>query len=148
MLRGSEKELTPDGGQQYEEDEEDPHGQAQAHQFGIVILHALPQVRQEIKLRACAAHRHLASKQSCQLQKAINACRSTLLLQHTNVLACNRHDEPAGRTSVNVVGEVEGCTHERELLLGDHRKHVELANDAPKHLQHASPKAKVQRPAQ
>ena len=44
---------TPDGAQQHEEDEEEPHGQAQADQLPVVILHAVTHVADEVKLGAC-----------------------------------------------------------------------------------------------
>ena len=50
--------LTPDGAEQDEEDEEEPHGQAQAHQAPIVILHAVPHVADEVELGACTPRPH------------------------------------------------------------------------------------------
>ena len=52
------------------------------------------------------------------------------------------------RTRVDVVGEVEGCAHEGELILVHDADDVELAHHAPEHL-HAWTKAcaEVKRPA-
>ena len=45
---------TPDCAQQDEEYEEEPHGQAQAHETCIVFLHVLSHKADEVKFGTCA----------------------------------------------------------------------------------------------
>lgn len=63
--RGRVCELTPDRGQQHKDNEENPHGQAQSHQAGIVILHALPQIRHEVKLCTCKGRHEMICAHAC-----------------------------------------------------------------------------------
>jgi len=51
-----QKRRTPDGAEQDKEDEEEPHGQPQAHKSPVVILHAVPHVADEVKLGSCRPH--------------------------------------------------------------------------------------------
>ena len=48
------------GGEQDKDDEEEPHGQAQADQAGVVLLHAVGDVGHEIKGGTCTQHVHRA----------------------------------------------------------------------------------------
>jgi hypothetical protein len=73
--RGRVCELTPDRGQQHEDNEENPHGQAQSHQAGIVILHALPQIRHEVKLCTCKGRHETICAHACTHEVELCTCR-------------------------------------------------------------------------
>lgn len=56
MYLYKQKWRTPDGAEEDEEDEEEPHRQPQAHESPVVILHAVPHVAHEVKLGSCRHH--------------------------------------------------------------------------------------------